>query len=87
MNEPPAVDFPGIKARITASSLEAITDVFHRMPWGAEITLSNGTTCKLKPFVEPRLNDEGRAEFGFDLAGATWHLEFMVTQTGWGGAP
>lgn len=80
------VDFEGAEASTTSIAMEAVTELFHRLPWGMEIVLSNGRTATLKKFVEPRLNDDGKEEFGFDLWGedACFHLEFMVTRTGWG---
>lgn len=84
----PAVDFDGIKAKVTSVAMEAAQDVFHRMPWDQEIVMSDGRRGKILKFVEPRLNEEtGKPEFGFDIAGDGWHLEFFVRQTGWGGAP
>lgn len=68
-----------------AMSLEALQDAYHRMPWGAEITLSNGDVAKLKKFIEPRIRD-GEVEAGFDVTEVSgkWHLEFMIRQTGGG---
>lgn len=77
-----------VGARVNGVAMEAVQDLFHRLPWGMEIALSNGKKCVLKKFTEPRLNEEtGRPEFGFDLKGDDWHLEFYVRQTGWEGVP
>jgi hypothetical protein len=74
---------PGIYAEVG----EVITDVFARMPFGQEFTLSNGRKGRIKKFVEPRQRD-GRWEFGFDVVfdeGSPDHLEFFVKHTGGGG--
>ena len=77
-----------VQPRVEAVAMEALTEIFHRFPWGQEMTFANGTKGAIKKFVEPRLNAEtGRPEFGFDVKGADWHLEFFVRQEGWGGAP
>lgn len=50
-----------------------------------EFTLKDGTKAKLDPLVGPEVNDDGDIEFGFDvLLNNGSHLEFMVTNTGWG---
>lgn len=67
---------------------EAIKEVFHRFPWDAEFTLTNGAKCTIRKFVEPRIFD-GRWEFGFDVrikgVPGPDHIEFYVKQTGGGG--
>lgn len=66
---------------------EIVRQLWHMLPLGQEITLSNGRVGKLKPFVEPRERD-GRWEFGFDVVfekGSPDHLEFFLKHTGGGG--
>lgn len=82
------------KARMDALTLEVMRDVWHRMPFGQEIALSNGETATIRPFVEPREgnpereDDLSRPNFGFDVVGpgGSWHLEFWTSRGGWGGA-
>ena len=94
---PPKVDFDAVKARVNATAMEAITQLFHSLPWGTKIPLSNGKTMVLTKFVEPRISHrdmpgwqhEGSVEFGFDLKAedGSSHIEIYAFQTGWGGAP
>lgn len=71
---------------------EVMREVFARLPYGERIRLSNGREFELKKFVEPRWNDEGRWEFGFDAVfpdanpGEIDHLEFFTRHSGGGGA-
>lgn len=82
------IDFDGIKARVNAVAFEVTQDIFHRLPWGQEIALSNGTRGTLTKWYEPKVNAEtGQTEFGIDVIGEGWHLEFVCKQTGWGGKP
>lgn len=83
------------KARMDALTMEVMQDVWHRMPFGQEIALSNGETATIKPFFEPRPGDpdateadRANASFGFDVIGpqGAWHLEFVAYRSGWGGA-
>ena len=54
---------PGIYGEVG----EIIREVFARMPYGQEFTLSNGRVGRIKKFIEPRQND-GQWEFAFDVA-------------------
>lgn len=76
---------PGIYGEVG----EIVREVFHRMPFGQEFTLSNGRKGRIKKFVEPRQREEGgRWEFGFDVVfdeGSPDHIEFFVKHTGGGG--
>jgi len=74
---------PGIYAEVG----EIIREVFVRMPYGQELTLSNGRVGRIKKFIEPRQN-EGKWEFAFDVTfdvGSPDHIEFFVKHTGGGG--
>src|ERR1700688_3185416 len=74
---------PGIYGEVG----EIIREVFARMPYGQEFTLSNGRVGRIKKFIEPRQND-GQWEFAFDVAfdvGSPDHIEFFVKHTGGGG--
>ena len=82
------------KASVNRVSMEVLQDVFHRMPFGAQIQLASGDVAEIKPFFEPvdgskrQPGDHFRdvCHFGFDVVGPNWHLEFVVSQSGWGGA-
>lgn len=71
---------------------EVIREIFARLPYGERIHLSNGREFEIKKFVEPRLNDSGRWEFGFDAIfpdakpGQIDHLEFFTRHSGGGGS-
>jgi len=64
--------------------LEIMHEICARLPWGQEITLSNGKKFFLKKFTEPREKD-GVFEFGFDakFSDDSGHVEFNVTKSGW----
>jgi len=72
-------------------AMAALAAVFKLMPIGKKVNLPNGEVGKIKVFFEPRLRDHepnaGKASFGFDVQAidGSWHLEFTVTNTGWGG--
>jgi hypothetical protein len=76
--------------------MEAIQDIFHRIPFGEEITFSDGRKGTLQVYFEPRIFERApghedllhqRPTAGIDISGDGWHLEFMLVQTGWGGEP
>jgi hypothetical protein len=73
---------------ISRRTLKSMQEVFARMPWDQVFDLPGGEQAVIKQFIEPRING-GVAEFGFDVRDTldTWHLEFFVRQTGWGGPP
>ena len=65
--------------------MEAMTELYHRLPWGMEIVLSNGQTVVMKKFVEPKIGKDGQEEFGFDLAikdscGGSWICRQILFQ-------
>lgn len=88
MNRDEAQDFldehlPGLYGEMP----EVIREIWARLPFGTEFTLSNGRKGRFKKFVEPRIRD-GMWECGFDIVfdeGSPDHLEFFVKHTGGGG--
>lgn len=76
---------PGIYGELP----EIIREIWSRLPFGQEFTLSNGRRGRFKKFVEPRIHSEtGRWECGFDVVfdeGSPDHLEFFIKHTGGGG--
>lgn len=77
-----------VRARMDRAAEEAIRELFARFPFGQQVTLFTGKPATLKKFYEPKLKD-GRWCFGIDLQfdDGSGHLEYVITQTGWGGAP
>lgn len=81
--------FDALGERQTTYALEALQNVFARMPWGTVFEFSDGRRGRIEPFVEPRWTRDGDGstdlvEGGFDvkfLDGG--HVEFWVTQSGW----
>jgi hypothetical protein len=68
--------------------LEVMREVYARLPYGAPFKLSDGSTGKIAKFMEPGEAEDGEFRFGFDVqieGGKLDHIEFLVTQTGWGG--
>ena len=43
-------------ARMNAHAMEALQELFHRIPFGSKITLANGKTATITPFVEPSVD-------------------------------
>lgn len=77
-----------------AIAMEVMQEVYARLPYDQEFTLSDGSKCKLKKFVSPCISQkeghpyEGRPEFGFDVViegNKLDHLEFYCFNTGGGG--
>lgn len=53
----------------------------------SEFTLKDGTKARLDPYIEPTRGEDGHATCGFDvLLDNGSHLEFTVSNTGWGKA-
>ena len=74
---------PGIYAEVE----EVMREIYARLPYGEEITLSNGRVFQLKKFSAVK-EHEGRYRFGFDAVfeqGSPDHLEFYTRHTGGGG--
>lgn len=96
----PEVDVDDVKARMEQHAMEALRDLFHRLPFGEKIILSNGKEAEIKVFMKPKPgrepNDEGfsdhlsnRPHCGIDVTytDGSGHLEFILYQSGWGGRP
>lgn len=90
----PEVDFAAVSARVNANAMEALQELFHRIPFGTKVTLANGKVATIKPFVQPEIAPEGHALAGRPHAGiditfddGSGHFEFSLYQSGWGGAP
>ena len=92
------VDFDGIHARVTANAMEALQEIFHRIPFDTEITLADGQKAVIRKFAEPgikqrepgfedHLHDTPSAGIDVKAADGSWHLEFILYLGGWGGAP
>lgn len=77
-----------VKGRMERAAEEAIKEIFARFPFGQQVTLFTGKAATLKVFFEPK-QVEGRWQFGVDMQydDGSGHLEYIVKQTGWGGAP
>ena len=90
---PEDIDVDTERARINAHVMEAMQELFHRLPFGTQITLANGKTATIKPFYEPEIAPEesplaGRARAGVDISydDGSAHFEFTLYQSGWGGS-
>jgi hypothetical protein len=92
--------FEAIRARVNQHAMEALREVFHRMPWDQPVTVGqqNAVIAQLRG-QEEQVRDgshfpDGHPSrdipfFTFDVRAAdgSWHIEFCVQQTGWGGVP
>jgi len=80
-----------VTARVTSVALEALQDVYARLPYDTDIPLSNGLTARIEKFVDPEIRErddgEERPQCAFDVKFPGGHLEFTIELTGWGGAP
>jgi len=75
--------------RINAHAMEALQELFHRISFGSKITLANGKTATIKPFMEPSVDEDGtlRAVIDVKYDDGSGHFEFCLCQSGWGGRP
>jgi hypothetical protein len=46
-------EFNDIRLKQYSIAMEALNDLFHRIPFGEEIRFSDGRTGTIKPFFEP----------------------------------
>ena len=74
--------------RINAHAMEGLQELFHRIPFGTKITLANGKTATIEPFVEPCVDHDGKLCALIDVKydDGSGHFEFCLYQSGWGGA-
>ena len=81
--------FEDAQMRVEAIALEALRDIFHRIPFGEEITFSDGRKGIISKFYEPKITNDGAIKAGIDIKDVegNWHLEFILQKTGWGCAP
>lgn len=74
-------------AEATAPAKEVLSHLYRAILDVPEITLKDGTKARLDPYIEPEVSEDGQIQCGFDvLLDNGGHLEFMVTNTGWGKA-
>jgi len=75
-------------ARTEAMALEALKEIYHRIPFGEEIHLANGQVAVIEKFVRPKIDEQGEIRAGIDVTAkdGSWHLEFTLKKTGWGAA-
>ena len=85
-------DVEMVRRRQASIALEALRDLFHRIPFGEayKFKLSDGRDAWFKPFYEPRPTErpdqlEGAVEAGIDVVLPDGHLEFRIYLSGWGG--
>jgi dolichyl-phosphate-mannose--protein O-mannosyl transferase len=64
---------------------EVISEIFHRLPFGQEITLSTGEVGYLKPLGDNPREQEGQIICTFDFVekNQKWLIEFTLTKSGW----
>lgn len=81
--------FDALSRPQTRYALEALQQVFARMPWGQVFQFSDGRRGRVVPFYEPRWRKGATGstelvEGGFDVQFSDGgHLEFQVEQSGW----
>ena len=84
-------EFERIKAKQSEIAMEALQDIFHRIPFGEEITFANGKKGKIDVFFEPKVNTDrddhlgGVPCAGIDVTFDDGHLEFIIYHSGFGG--
>ena len=85
----PAV-YKEVKSKFDSIAMEALQDLFYRLPFDQEIVLSNGKKGVIRPFIKPKQGDidgqKGVPYAGIDIALDDGHLEFIIYQSGWGGS-
>lgn len=84
-------EFERIAGKQGAMAMEALMDIFHRIPFGEEITFANGKKGKIEVFTKPKINTErndhlGNTPYaGIDVTFDDGHLEFIMYYSGFGG--
>lgn len=79
------------KPRMQKIAMEALQDLFHRVPFGEKIKFSDGREGVITPFIEPNIDPDrvdhlGNVPYaGIDIQLEDGHLEFILFQGGWGG--
>lgn len=79
------------KERFQTLAMEALQDIFHRIPFGEEIKFSDGRVGVIRPFFQPRIDMERNDHLGkvpcagVDIVFDDGHLEFIIFQGGWEG--
>ena len=66
--------------KINAHAMEALQELFHRIPFGTKITLADGKTATIEPFVEPSVDADGtpRALIDVKYDDGSGHFESCV---------
>ena len=85
MNEEFAKEFNDIRLRQYSIAMEALNDLFHRIPFGEKTKFSDGRTGTIRPFFEPEWKEDGTPVAGIDIQFSDSHLEFQLILSGWGG--
>ena len=74
-----------VKAEATAPAREVLEHLYKVILAMPEFLLKDGTKARLDPYIEPGVGKRGELHCGFDvLLDNGSHLEFTVTNTGWG---
>lgn len=75
------------KRKTTAPAIEVLEHLYQAILAVPEFTLKDGKKARLDPYIKPEIDEDGNAQCGFDiLLDDGSHLEFMVSNTGWGRA-
>ena len=85
MNEDFNKEFNDIRLKQYSIAMEALNDLFHRLPFGEEIQFSDGRKGTVTPFFEPKWKEDGTPVAGIDIQLSDSHLEFELILSGWGG--
>ncbi len=71
----------------TGPGKEVLSHIYQAILKTPELTLADGTQCRVDALSEPTHDADGDLTCGIDvLLGDSGHLEFTVKQTGWGRA-
>ena len=78
-----------VGARMDRAAEEAIRELFARFPFGQKVALFTGKNATITAWHEPKRDATGRWCFGVDIRydDGSGHIEYRLTQTGWGGKP
>jgi hypothetical protein len=80
-------EFIAAQKEATGPGKEVLSHIYQAILKTPAFTLTDGTKCRVDALFEPDVNADGDLKCGFDvLLGEAGHLEFTVTQTGWGRA-
>jgi len=79
-------DLGDLSARVNASAMDALQNLFDRL-LGTNVVLEDGRVGTIKALREPERGPHGNPSASIKIMfyDGSGHLEFTISQSGWGG--